>query len=238
MKTKLPALLTLAVVLLTGCVRSISDSGYAQDRGWNRGYNPGYKGELSEFDVLGLQRGTNVTDAQIASALDGAQRVHLRKGATVMLIQSGAYLPDEPMRTEFGKYFNVIPFGGQPAESSGGSYAGSLRLAAARAGCETLVCYWGTLESAHEAYGTKMVSWVPVVGGVVPDEKQHMRIRLKVALVDVRSGSWTIFSPEPRSDASASGRYYREESDQRQVEKLKQLAYNGAAEDVVKIYAN
>ncbi len=245
MRTKLAALLTLAVVLLAGCTtRSISDSGYRGDGGdrgngggqANRAF--GYRGELSEFDVLGLERGTDATDAQIASTLDNAKAVRLRKGANVLLIQSGAYMPDDPMRAELSRYFNVVPFSGRPTGSGGSSYSRSLRLAAAKAGCETVVCYWGTLESGHESYGTKIVSWVPVVGGAFPDEKQHMRIRLKVALVDVRSGGWTLFSPEPHLDESISARYSRETADQRQVEKLKQLAYVGAASDLVKTYAN
>lgn len=41
----------------------------------------------------------------------------------------------------------------------------------------------------------KVVSWVPILGALVPDENQRMRIRLKVALIDVKSGKWEMFSP-------------------------------------------
>jgi len=79
---------------------------------------------------------------------------------------------------------------------------------------------------------------MPIVGSVVPDEHQHMRIRLKMAVVDVRSGNWAMFSPEPFEDKAVSARLGRERSDQAQVSKLKQQAYASAARDLVKMYAN
>ena len=59
----------------------------------------------------------------------------------------------------------------------------------------------------------------------MPDEKQHMRIRLKVALLDVRSGNWAVFSPKPFADARLTASPGRGDVDQKQVERLKQLAY-------------
>ena len=53
---------------------------------------------------------------------------------------------------------------------------------------------------------TKAVSWVPIVGGIIPDESQEMRIRLKIALIDVATGQWDAFSPKPIQDTSASAR--------------------------------
>lgn len=230
----------LLAILLAGCTRtrSISNSGYpeAGPRG-AQAKSP----ELSEFDVLGLQRSGAVTDQEIQQVLDAAARVRVRKGSSLLVIQSGAYQPDSPMTQALGKHVNVVPFNGQSdsvARDAGSSYAKALRLAAARAGCETVLCYWGTLESARRNLETKSVSWVPVVGWMVPDEKQYMRIRLKMALVDVRSGNWTMFSPEAFDSKSLSSMFNKEASDQGQVEKLKRLAYEKAAEDVIKIYAN
>ena len=56
-------------------------------------------------------------------------------------------------------------------------------------------------------------------------------------LVDVRSGRWAMCASQSFDDLAHSARFNREASDQKQVEKLKQLAYASAAEDVVKIYA-
>ena len=75
---------------------------------------------------------------------------------------------------------------------------------------------------------------MPFVGGAIPDEGQEMRIRLKVAVVDAKSGQWDMFSPEPLYDTAASARYTRESSDQGQVALLKTKAYEVAAEDLMK----
>ena len=227
-------------IVLSGCTRtrSISNSGYPEPGGRRAHVQAP---ELSEFDVLGLQRTGAVTDQEIQQALDAASRVRVRKGSSMLVIQSGAYQPDSPMAQALARHVNVVPFNGQSdsvARDAGSGYAKALRLAAARAGCETVLCYWGTLESARRNLETKSVSWVPVVGWMLPDEKQYMRIRLKMALVDVRSGSWTMFSPEAFDSKSLSSMFNKEAADQGQVEKLKRLAYEKAAEDVIKVYAN
>ena len=63
-----------------------------------------------------------------------------------------------------------------------------------------------------------------------------MRLQLKLALVDVRTGNWTMFIPPALADRALSMQFNREGSDQKQVEHLKQLTYNSAADEVVKIY--
>ncbi len=118
------------------------------------------------------------------------------------------------------------------------SYSKSLRLAAARGGNEVIVCYWGVLESASEKLATKTVSWVPGFNWMLPDEKQHMRIRLKVALVDVRTGDWAIFSPKPFDDDRISISPRRAATDQELVERLKLKAYEMAAKDLVDRYSD
>lgn len=242
----LACLAVTALVCLTGCeTRSISNSGYSGGAYYG---NSLYRGELSDFDVLGVDRDQSITEADIAKALDSPARVKLRKGSSILLIQSGAMFPDEPMVNELNHYVNCVPFTGVPTEgrragepaerASQASYSKSLRLAAARGGCETIVCYWSILESARKGLASKPVSWVPVVGWTLPDERQEMRIRLKMAIVDVRGGNWSIFTSEPFEDKAVSGLINRESSDQRQVEILKQKAYVVAAKDLLRIYAN
>jgi hypothetical protein len=253
-------LLIAVCALCAGCktTRSISNSGYEQDAGYG-GYvscDPrltppfAYRGELSEFDVLGVAPGQITSEREIGRALDNSRRIRLSGGSSMLLIQSGAPIPDGPMVTELSKYFNVIPFSGVPPVLPGTrvsngletmdseSYAKSLRLAAARGGNEMIVCYWGFLESEKSNFPTKTISWVPVVNWMLPDEYQHMRIRLKVALIDVRSGSWTVFSPKPFEDASWSISPRRGTADQKQVERLKQQAYISSAKELVKLYSN
>ena len=203
-----------------------------------------YRGELSEFDVLGITRSDTTSESEIQRALDSAKQVRLRPHSSILLIQSGATFPDGAMVTELQKNFAVVPFSGIPqlrqcrngvtTESPDAeSYSKSLRFAAARGGDDFIICYWGILESENEHLATKTVSWIPVVRWAVPDERQHMRIRVKVALMDVRSGNWTIFSPEPIESRRLSTSPRREVVDQKQIERLKQEAYELTAKDLI-----
>ena len=236
MKTKLVLFLTV-IALITGCTtRSISDSGYP-----GHGYygakpsNPLYKGEISEFDVLGIDSGAEISDEDIKSAfVEAPSRKLLRKGAPILLIQSGAMIPDQEMIEQMEKSFSVSVFTGVPEEGKpdNQSYSKSLRLSAAKTGIGTIVVYWGVLESGIENLATKSVSWFPIIGSAIPDEAQKMRIRLKVAVIDVRTGQWEIFTPRIIDEKSYSGRFNREQADQTQVAALKSAAYELASEGV------
>lgn len=234
------------VVLLCGCeTRSISNSGYPA-----RGAVPSsaYRGELSEFDVLGIDFANPTTDEAIAQQLANYRKVALRKGAPVILVQSGAAIPDDGMVQALERDFAVVPFTGMPmtprsaagpaAGTRPADYARALRLVAAKAGAETILCYWGVLESTRDRQATKAVSWVPLVGAVIPDEAQQMRIRLEVAVIDVRSGSWSMFAPEAFVDGTLSASGNRESSDQGLVATLKDRAYQAAAQKLVARYVD
>lgn len=230
----------LAALVFSGCAtRSISDSGYRNASGYRTegSSNPFYKGELSEFEILGINSETKITQDEVSRAFESKQRLTLQKGSSILLIQSGVMIPDEPMVKAMEKYYNVSVFSGVPVTKSDNNYAMSLRLAAAKGGYEKIIAYWGLLETAQKGLGTKVVSWVPFVGGVIPDESQEMRIRLKVAIIDVKSGQWDIFTPEPFHDATTSAHYMRESSDQGQVFMLKAKAYEATVEDVIKRYS-
>ncbi len=236
-------IVVIGFALLAGaCARSISNSGFP-DR-YSRPENPFYKGELPEIYVLGIDPAKPVAEKDITALLDSGKKVSLKKGSALLLIQSGAPIPDAEMTQALGKYFPVGVYSGVPDQNWGEqstdieNRARFVRLAAAKGGYETIVCYWGILEASQKGLATKTVSWVPVVGWAVPDETQRMRIRLKVALVDVRSGAWSTFSPLPFDDTAVSGHYGREGSDQSQVLTLKSKAYAAAVEELVKRYAN
>lgn len=228
--------------------RPISNPGYRG--GYYGGGSPLYRGELSQLDVLGEGRSQPISEADINAALQSRERVKLSKAGNILLVQSGAIFPDDEMTRQFTRQgWKTVPFSGVPEESrmtgSGAappafaaSYAKALRLTAARGGCESIVCYWGVLESASKGLATKTVSWTPIVGMTVPDETQLMRIRLLIALVDVRTGNWSVFTPAPFEDKSVSTSLNREASDQTQVQKLKQLAYERAVADLVSTYGN
>ena len=260
MKISQIVLTVLTCALLAGCMTkgvSISHSEYRDPRAPYAHYGPrispsdpdfAYRGELSEFDVLGIERGVSTSEQDIQKALDSAKAVKLNANSSILLIQSGAMFPDAPMVKELGRYFRVSPFSGVPPTSRRGpgvpsesrdpeSFSQSLRLAAARGGNDTILCYWGVLESEKQDLATKSVSWLPTMGWVLPDEKQHMRIRLKLALIDVRSGNWSVLSPEAFDDARVSTSLHRGAKDQQQVELLKAKAYEASVKDLVTRYS-
>jgi len=243
MRKFLPLVALSLLALVAGCsTRSISDSGYDSGGHYGRSDNAFYRGELSEFDVLGIDRGAKPSDDDIARALATREPLSLKRGSTIMLIQSGALMPDDQMTKALEKYYSIVSFTGIPNEraktgssdESAEGYSRSLRLAAARSGCEKIVVYWGVLESARENLTTSSVSWIPVVGWVLPDERQRMRIRLKMVLVDVRTGQWEMYSPEPLDDRSFSSMISRRDTDQTLVATLKDKAYVAAANDLQK----
>jgi hypothetical protein len=237
----------LALVLALACAgcgtRSISDSGY---RGGSWGHavddNPLYRGELSEFEVLGIERDRPIAEGEIQVAAKSHVRPTVAYGASVMLIQSGAMFPDEPMARALAARYAIGQFSGIPesrlpqdsAAAMAGSYAKSLRLAAARGGYDGIIAYWGVLETAQEDLAGKAISWVPIVGSFVPDEAQRMRIRLKFAVIDVKTGHWDLYVPEPLQDDAISARLNRASSDQSQVALLKDAAYEAAAAGLFK----
>lgn len=238
---KVGLLVLLFLVVLNGCAtRSISNSGYNPGDYYGRGAdNPLYKGELSEFDVLGIDAGKDIEEQDIAAAVATKKdRLTLRKGDSILLIQSGTMMPDQDMTESAEKYFSVSVFTGMPEKDKKAnvSYAKALRLAAAKAGIDKILVYWGVLESGTKNLVTKTVSWVPIVGSAIPDQSQEIRIRLKVALVDVKKGQWEIFVPKVFEDTAFSASLTRERSDQQQVALLKTKAYQAAIESTLARY--
>ena len=230
----------VVAILSIGCkiTRPISNSDY--------GGNWGYRGELSELEVLGVHANEEISEEDIQAALKSKTTVNLKRGDRVVLVQSGAQFPDEPLLKGLSPYYSVIPISGVPAEDN--RYRRSqnpeprqpldktLRLAAAKAGAKTMIVYWGILDVGNEEHGTKIVSWVPVVGKIIPDEKQKMRIRLKAAVIDVATGAWQFHIPEVYEDTRTSARINRKESDQGQVVRLKAKGYEALVKDLLKHY--
>jgi hypothetical protein len=228
--------LACVLLLLAACgTRSISDSGY-REPGYGHG-NPAYHGELSEYAVLGIDPAGTYSDADIQKAMVERRPLSVKKGSGILLVQSGAEMADPEMIATMEKYYTVAAFSGVPQQAKAAApYSQLFRMAAAKGGYDTVIVYWGVLESASQGLGGKAISWVPVIGGIVPDENQQMRIRLMMAVIDTRTGQWDSFSPEPFADEAMSNQHSRAASDQRQVMELKSKAYKAAAEAVAQKY--
>jgi hypothetical protein len=246
----------ILMIVASGCseVRSISNSGY-RGEGYSSGSSSQYQGELDELSVLGVNAKEDISEEAIKSALSDSKPISLKRGYPIILIQSGARFPDETMTEKLSKYFQITPLIGIPTKPDGYASGGSvekkkeeekektpslnktLRLAAARAGVKTIIVYWGILESAREKIATKTISWVPVVGSLLPDETQQMRIRIKGAVIDVVSGNWIMITTMSFEDKSISADINRSGSDQRQVSVLKEKAYSEFANELVKRFS-
>jgi hypothetical protein len=246
---RLPILFS-AVLSIAACgTRSISNSGYQADSSHSSypAGNPFYTGELSEFDVLGAAGNGTITDEDIQKSFAARRPLAIAKGSPVMLVQSGAIFPDDSMVKSLAAYYPVVGFSGIPEQTAYDPskcanplppYAMALRLLAARGGYEKIVVYWGILETAQEDLATKAVSWIPIIGSNIADQKQRMRIRLKVAVVDVRSGQWETFVPEPIESAATNADNARVSSDRGQVAALKEAGYKAAADEIVRRYGS
>lgn len=204
--------------LLAGCaVRSISNPGRP-----TAGGNTTYAGELSDFDVVG-------TDVAVLPGSGG--KPVLRPRQRVLVVQSGAMFPDERMLSGLAAHFEVGAASGIPTP---GLAAHGLRGAAARGGFDAIVAYWGILESRDRKTAGVLASWVPVAGWFVPDESQRIRIRMRIAILDVNTGSWRSLLPPPIDDEQASSLTTRESSDRGQLERLMAAAIAAAVEAITR----
>lgn len=230
---------------LAACTRSISDSGYKGDGSSYTSSAYAYKGELSPYDILGVDSDRPITEEDIAKAMAAKKPISVKKGSAIMLVQSGAAIPDSDMIAALEKSYKVATFSGVPISADQLKAAGPLakdqyaklfRLAAAKGGYESIVIYWGVLEAGTQSGATKAVSWVPFIGGSIPDQFQTMRIRLNMAVIDTRTGQWETFAPPAFVDEALSSSRSRAASDQEQVALLKKQAYEGAAEALARKY--
>jgi len=75
------------------------------------------------------------------------------------------------------------------------------------------------------------------VNWILPDEKEHMRIKLKFVVIDVASGNWTIFSPREFQQARISKSPHRAVVDQKMVEALKSDAYQAGVSELIRLHS-
>lgn len=220
MKMKMQMAVIFIGLVLAGCsTMSISNPGYG---------NSFYRGELQEAEMIGSAAEDKVTQADIMAALSHQGPLVPRRSQSLLLIQSGALVPDQEMQEALRQSFTVGAFSGIPGDKRD-DFAKRLRLIAAQGGYRQILCYWGALEAESSGNANKAVSWVPIVGSFIPDEKQRMRIRLKAILIDVETARWRVYEPEPIEDTTVSAAKDRVEAGRDQVDLLKAKGYAALA---------
>lgn len=224
-----------AAAFLAGCAHEKSTDYRRADFTSRHTLRSHYHGdqELRDLDVLGMNAG-EPTDETIRKTLDKSSKVDLKPGESILVLQSGEPIPDARMVSELNERYRAIPFSGirsdwQAADTDAPDrYAKALRFAAAQAGAEKILCFWGSLEIARQDLSTKTVSWIPVLDFFVPDQKDSVRVHLKMALVDVRSGEWAVFRSAPIEEEVVSTAWEREHLENSQVKRMKLASYKTA----------
>ncbi len=207
--------------------------------------DPGYRGDLTEYQVVNSTVGGRVSEADIQRALRAGREGAVRApaGSRILLIQSGASTPDPALVSAMRAHYDVVPFSGVAPQSNrrqqdepegDADYARKMRLAAAQAGCRHIVCVWGLIDTNTEALPTKVVSWTPIVGEWIPDERHQSRIRLRAAVIETASGNWSMVNGEPFGNQSVAGSVRRRSRTTWQQEALKSEAFPELAGRVVR----
>jgi hypothetical protein len=227
-----------AALLLLGCETNVNfrSANFSGDKVYKKGPLPP---QLNENEVLGIKESARLTNDDINRILDESSSIQIKEGSTILLVQSGAPHPDKEMVDELLKRFVVVPHSGVPNEirsNPNDDISKSLRLAAAHSKAETLLVFWGHLEMKRDDLPTSLVSWVPVIDFAVPDEYQRVRMHLKVALVDVRSGNWATFRTEPIESDALTTRYAREHEQKWPLQNTRQRLYRNSVSRIVESY--
>ncbi|HYE30503.1 MAG TPA: hypothetical protein VEH27_03680 [Methylomirabilota bacterium] len=197
--------------------------------------------ELNEYELLGLRADASF-ETEVEKALAAAKDLRIKPGSTVMLIKSGRSLPDQKMVQALEGNYQVVTFTGIPTEAGFKAeaetpFSKGIRLAAARAGAETIICYWEKLETTTQELPTSIVSWVPVLDLTLPHESQSLRLTAKLAVIDVRSGNWALFTTQPHERKGLRTASGKEHNDQTHIEALRGTAYNAAAAEIQRRYS-
>jgi len=220
----LPTVTIVATALLFASCDStpISATGYASS---NRYSSSSGTPELSEIDFIKLSGNSGGASRPSASA-------------RVLLVQSGATIPDPALTKEFGRYYHVIPFTGDrreiagDAETTSPQVAETLRLAARRSGASHMICVWRRIESARQSLATKVVSWVPIVGQVIPDETLHARINLKGGVLNAATGRWDAVGVNTKVGGRVTNSLNRSASRTAKTEEEKAAGYEMLAKKI------
>jgi len=151
------------------------------------------EGELSEYQVLGISIYRKIEESDIAKRLREPHKFALNPNSCVLLAQSGADTPDKALVESLAKRFRVSVMSGVPDSDSFSTYDDeeefrsptsahgrqminnfrldkAFRLAAAKAGADTIV-----------------VVWKKSSGKGVPG--------VRAAVIDVETGKWEVISP-------------------------------------------
>jgi hypothetical protein len=196
--THSPKLLLCAAVAMTitSCVTtSLSDPN-----------GRGHDHDLSLYELTGQAAAEGVTEGQIAATLSGGGRAGSlpRRGARVLLVQSGAHQPDEELLAAFRPWCQPVIWDGRAPEkddgkrTAGGAVGRRLRLTAAQQGCTHVIVVFGEIQSDSKSLPTSAVSWVPIVGNIIPSERSGTRLLAQALILETGRPRYSTVSARPQ----------------------------------------
>ena len=195
-------LIGAGVIALSSCTTSLSDpNGRGHDR------------DLDLYELTGQSAENGVTEADIAAAGRNANQAGSLppRNARVLLVQSGSHQPDEELLAAYRPFCQPViwngrvasasdnPYGSSPNQTKlAGSHGRRLRLIAAQQGCSHVIVVFGEIQSDSQPLPTSAVSWVPVVGSLIPSERSGTRLLAQAFILETRSARFTTVAAKPQ----------------------------------------
>ena len=100
-----------------------------------------------------------------------------------------------------------------------------LRLVAAQQGCSHVIVVFGEIQSDSRALPTSAVSWVPVVGNLIPSERSGTRLIAQAIILETGSPRYTTVTARPQQTTGITTDNGSGTINSRRAPKLKAAAY-------------
>lgn len=240
----------VGVLFLSGCANKSAsiDALKSQNSRVVQESNP----QLTDQDVFGNELTlSSITEEDIQNAVTdakGAFTIPLQ--SPIILIQSGSKAPDALMQQEMKKFYQISTFSGIPVvkrkvknKNDDGSvddevnYMQALRYIAAKGRQKAIIVYWSTLEIGKLNTETKSVQWETWNSKNVPSGDYSLRYLTRVALTDVASGEWSIYSPSNVEMRNIHKELTSTDSSIKIIDELKQNTYEWISKDLANRYS-
>jgi hypothetical protein len=108
---------------------------------------------------------------------------------------------------------------------TGATLSRRLRLAAAQQRCSHVIVVFGEIQSDSRSLPTRAVSWVPVVGGLVPSRHSGTRLLAQALIMETATSRFTLAAAAPQQTSGITTKSGGEGINSRRALKLKIAAY-------------
>lgn len=249
-KSSLLPIIIVGVIFISGCTKK-SSSIDAQKSQNNRVVQIS-NAQLTDQDVFGNELTlSDITEEDIQNAVaDAKDEFTIPLHSSVILIQSGAKAPDALMQQKMGKFYQISTFSGIPVvkrkvknkddNDTGGdevNYMQALRYIAAKGRQKAIIVYWSTLEVGKFNTETKSVQWETWNSKNVPSGDYSLRYLTRVALTDVATGEWSVYSPANVEMRNIHKELASTDSFSKIIDELKESTYDWVSKDLVNRYS-